>query len=207
MNDTIWNTFLTAEGNAFVNITDKEKDIDLSAEIFCSVRFTIKSVTPLPMQTPSSAQVQEAAADAVTMSYVTVYPHGLSVSTVMNDRPEACLSDEIKRRLNEKLSYFGAVTESFTAENQRLAESDRQMLDSVIQMNELRDPKKAAQLLLQRTLEAAKQWKCDCGRINTSPFCPDCGKASGRWLCTCGRINTSPFCPDCGKPSANGKPI
>lgn len=46
-------------------------------------------------------------------------------------------------------------------------------------------------------------WKCECGQVNTSRFCSQCGKAKpsseeNTWNCQCGSINTGKFCPECG---------
>jgi len=44
-------------------------------------------------------------------------------------------------------------------------------------------------------------WTCECGSVNTSPFCPECGKPrpADRWFCPeCGAENHSKFCVKCG---------
>lgn len=46
-------------------------------------------------------------------------------------------------------------------------------------------------------------WKCDCGQVNTSRFCTQCGKAKpsnekNTWNCKCGSVNTGNFCSECG---------
>lgn len=44
-------------------------------------------------------------------------------------------------------------------------------------------------------------WKCTCGSINESKFCPECGYPAPPpvWLCPdCGARNQGKFCTDCG---------
>jgi hypothetical protein len=44
-------------------------------------------------------------------------------------------------------------------------------------------------------------WVCECGSINRSPFCPECGKPrpAAVWYCPeCGAENHSKFCVKCG---------
>ena len=51
----------------------------------------------------------------------------------------------------------------------------------------------------------ATGWTCECGRVNTGKFCPECGKAApapASWTCACGTVNTGKFCSECGKPRA-----
>ncbi len=58
----------------------------------------------------------------------------------------------------------------------------------------------------------ADSWKCECGKIVTGKFCPECGAkkpepkpAADSWVCpTCGKNATGKFCPECGtkKPEA-----
>lgn len=50
---------------------------------------------------------------------------------------------------------------------------------------------------------SSQDWQCDCGQLNRSRFCTQCGKPrpsseNGRWNCKCGSINTGNFCPECG---------
>ena len=52
---------------------------------------------------------------------------------------------------------------------------------------------------------AAAGWTCpQCGKVNTSKFCGDCGTpapAPAEWVCPkCGKTNSSKFCGDCGTP-------
>lgn len=44
------------------------------------------------------------------------------------------------------------------------------------------------------------EWKCECGAINTTRFCGNCGKERPlRWFCpNCGKENSSKFCVGCG---------
>jgi membrane protease subunit (stomatin/prohibitin family) len=47
------------------------------------------------------------------------------------------------------------------------------------------------------------KWKCSCGAINSSKFCPECGsKKTEEVRCTnCGNVITGQkpkFCPECG---------
>lgn len=53
------------------------------------------------------------------------------------------------------------------------------------------------------------QWQCECGAMNTTKFCAECGKpkpvapaasTNGAWTCSCGATNTTKFCAECGKP-------
>jgi membrane protease subunit (stomatin/prohibitin family) len=52
----------------------------------------------------------------------------------------------------------------------------------------------------QKAAAAALEWKCECGKKNTSKFCDSCGK--GKPVCSnCGaRATGSKFCPECGTP-------
>ena len=50
-------------------------------------------------------------------------------------------------------------------------------------------------------------WKCECGSINTTKYCPQCGKEKpGSIICpSCGynlpgKLNNAKFCPNCGAP-------
>ncbi len=56
----------------------------------------------------------------------------------------------------------------------------------------------------QNSAPAEDRWKCSCGSVNTSKFCPACGKPKPSpeesWTCSCGTVNTGNFCLECGKP-------
>lgn len=56
----------------------------------------------------------------------------------------------------------------------------------------------------QNSAPAEDSWKCSCGSVNTSKFCPVCGKPKASseesWTCSCGTVNTGNFCLECGKP-------
>lgn len=44
-------------------------------------------------------------------------------------------------------------------------------------------------------------WKCVCGADNSGAFCTECGTAKENiWQCSCGSLNKNSFCPQCGKP-------
>lgn len=52
-----------------------------------------------------------------------------------------------------------------------------------------------------------EQWKCGCGSINTTRYCPNCGREKpGSIICpSCGynlpgKLNNAKFCPNCGAP-------
>lgn len=50
---------------------------------------------------------------------------------------------------------------------------------------------------------AAGQWECSCGAVNTGNFCNNCGSqkpSSNTWQCSCGAVNTGNFCNNCGAP-------
>ena len=44
-------------------------------------------------------------------------------------------------------------------------------------------------------------WICECGNINETSFCPECGapKNFKNWVCSCGTKNSGKFCTECGK--------
>lgn len=54
------------------------------------------------------------------------------------------------------------------------------------------------------TTPNANTWTCECGSVNDSKFCPECGKPAPakEWVCTCGNVNSGKFCSECGKPRA-----
>lgn len=64
---------------------------------------------------------------------------------------------------------------------------------------------------------SGEQWTCECGTVNTTKFCMDCGKpkpapapvapANAAWTCECGSVNTSKFCKDCGKPKPAARKV
>ncbi len=52
-------------------------------------------------------------------------------------------------------------------------------------------------------------WTCQCGKINNSKFCSECGepKPSAGWVCSCGVQNLGKFCHECGKPKPEDAPL
>lgn len=45
-----------------------------------------------------------------------------------------------------------------------------------------------------------QSWRCVCGQENTGLFCTICRTSRDKvWECECGSLNKSKFCPDCGK--------
>ena len=52
-------------------------------------------------------------------------------------------------------------------------------------------------------------WTCQCGKVNTTKFCSECGepKPSAGWVCSCGVQNMGKFCHDCGKPKPQNAPL
>ena len=56
---------------------------------------------------------------------------------------------------------------------------------------------------------AVEGWKCSCGAIATSKFCPECGSpkpADDGWTCSCGAVNKGKFCAECGSKKPAGIP-
>ena len=56
---------------------------------------------------------------------------------------------------------------------------------------------------------AVEGWKCSCGAIATSKFCPECGSpkpADDGWTCSCGAVNKGKFCAECGTKKPAGIP-
>lgn len=60
------------------------------------------------------------------------------------------------------------------------------------------------QAMNQQMHQAANEWTCSCGNVNTGKFCSECGspKPAGKeeWTCSCGTVNTGKFCSECGSP-------
>lgn len=55
-------------------------------------------------------------------------------------------------------------------------------------------------------------WTCECGTVNTSKFCQNCGNPQPSntvgWTCgECGAVNKGKFCQECGKPKPEGAPL
>ena len=52
-------------------------------------------------------------------------------------------------------------------------------------------------------------WTCQCGKVNTTKFCSECGepKPSAGWVCSCGVQKMCKFCHDCGKPKPQNAPL
>ncbi|MBQ3549994.1 MAG: SPFH domain-containing protein [Clostridia bacterium] len=52
-------------------------------------------------------------------------------------------------------------------------------------------------------------WTCQCGKVNTTKFCSECGepKPLAGWVCSCGVQNMGKFCHDCGKPKPQNAPL
>ena len=52
-------------------------------------------------------------------------------------------------------------------------------------------------------------WTCQCGKVNTTKFCSECGepKPSAGGVCSCGVQNMGKFCHDCGKPKPQYAPL
>ena len=52
-------------------------------------------------------------------------------------------------------------------------------------------------------------WTCQCGKVNTTKFCSECGepKPSAGWVCSCGVQNMGKFCHDCGRPKPQNAPL
>ena len=56
---------------------------------------------------------------------------------------------------------------------------------------------------------AAEGWRCSCGAIATSKFCPECGSPKpddDGWTCSCGAVNKGKFCAECGSKKPAGIP-
>ena len=50
------------------------------------------------------------------------------------------------------------------------------------------------------TEDSSASWTCDnCGHVNTTNFCEECGAERPGWTCVCGKINYHKFCGDCGR--------
>lgn len=49
--------------------------------------------------------------------------------------------------------------------------------------------------------QAAGEWTCACGTVNTGKFCVECGakKPAEGWICACGHVNKGKFCSECGE--------
>ncbi len=57
---------------------------------------------------------------------------------------------------------------------------------------------------------AANAWKCTCGAVSTSKFCPECGApkpSEDAWTCSCGAVNKGKFCQNCGAKKPAGVPL
>ncbi|MDO4321107.1 MAG: SPFH domain-containing protein [Lachnospiraceae bacterium] len=53
----------------------------------------------------------------------------------------------------------------------------------------------------KQSSNAAGQWRCACGAVNTGKFCQECGARKpeeNTWKCACGAVNTGKFCSECG---------
>lgn len=61
------------------------------------------------------------------------------------------------------------------------------------------EDKKKIESYFKKKVQISK-WTCSCGNINTSKFCPMCGKKKDEsWICQCGKENKGNFCSECGK--------
>ncbi len=52
-------------------------------------------------------------------------------------------------------------------------------------------------------------WTCQCGKVNNTKFCSECGepKPSDGWVCSCGVQNLGKFCHECGKQKPTDAPL
>ena len=94
-------------------------------------------------------------------------------------------SEELGAALDEGLFARWRELRGIRAEGFRLlsavpSNEDAERLNSLKALEELRDPSKAAEALLQKqreAIEAAGGWFCpDCGTANNGPFCSGCGR-------------------------------
>lgn len=56
----------------------------------------------------------------------------------------------------------------------------------------------------------ASGWVCQCGTLNNSKFCQNCGAKqpqSQGWTCQCGTVNMGKFCQNCGSAKPQGAPL
>ena len=230
--EAIRNKDYTVENHTPINLIDEEGLIDYTVTLFYRAKISVipNHETETEKDCLTENTLQSMVADTVIEGYIRKYENGMPIGVFQNGRPEDSLIALVRERLEEILSVrYGAAVDSFDIEKHWLPEAEQQELDQLLHMKELRDPRKAAEALIQamkvgrqtqkapaepepqRIPEKRQQkqrelptWVCACGSINRSRFCTECGKSSGRWLCTCGNLNTTPFCPECGSPAKNG---
>ncbi len=75
-------------------------------------------------------------------------------------------------------------------------------MNAASQTNAMQMQQQAAnQAAVRQAQNAADQWKCSCGTLNTGNFCNNCGSKrpqNDTWKCSCGNVNTGNFCNNCG---------
>lgn len=106
-------------------------------------------------------------------------------------------------------SFQSLDIESFTIDEITLNKEDQDMLERMRLVYNAQNDIKNISIELSTLIPEGVQfeevkgirWVCSCEEINTSDFCPNCGKPKdlSHWICTCGKENTTKFCPDCGK--------
>lgn len=172
-----WNKPYAFEGNVFVLVTDESVNLELDFTLFYAVTVSVKPVNGAATLVLPEAALQEDVFSAVMSAYSGA-SNRLSVEDLRAGRPAAALVAEARRRLNDLLSAFDAEAGLFNIEKHWLSDADETLLDSVLQSRTLLDPKKAAEALLQKTLDfiADRQWICPCGRTNNTRYCPECGR-------------------------------
>lgn len=222
----IRNKTYIAEGHTVLNLTDEESMIDFTSTLFFRASVTVIPTygTEAPKVRLTENTLLSLTADTAAMAYIRAYENGMPIRILQNGRPEEPLTSAIREQLEDILSLrYDAAVVSFAVEKHWIPAEDLQKLDELLHMKELRDPRKAAEALIQamqtkmqpqneppavagpqQTQAVLPSWVCTCGSINNSKFCPECGRSSGRWRCTCGNLNTTPFCPECGSPAKNG---
>lgn len=126
----------------------------------------------------------------------------------------AGLAEAIRQDLAEQYERRGFRIFEVEISHLDLTDSDRARIDMMYKMAEMRDPKVAAQRMMEQqqkvqelNIKEAKEaaalgpskWKCHkCGTINTSKFCMECG-TKREWTCSCGTVNLGRYCTECGK--------
>ena len=148
----IKDTEYTVENHTPINLVDEEGLIDYTAMLSCRVKISVLPSSEMETEKDRLTEntLQSLTADAVTQGYICNYENGMPISVLQSGKPEDSLIATVRERLEETLSVrYGASVMSFTMEKHWLPEAEQLALDQLLHMKELRDPKKAAEALIQ----------------------------------------------------------
>lgn len=207
----------TLEDKALLRFTDNQCGIDLSFNVYYTVKYSMRPGFGKNPDDPDSGInediLKKEMKDEIQAAYVLGYPNGISMEEFDKGKPSEEFVQKLQEELNTKFRlFFGPEVETIAFEKQWIPEDQRKLWDDLHEAKRNTDPVYAAKKLRQamddliaeaESKKKVHQWICSCGETNTSKFCPQCGapRSYNRWICFhCGTENKGNFCTECGTP-------